>query len=123
VGRRSRQRNRDPGRLEPHPVAANRQYADTDGNLLELRSSLSAGARLRYSDTLHGGLDREDARQRATELLFELLAVRWTIAAAPIDRQRELLGRYRAASPAEREFVRQSLRSHAQEYFPELETT
>jgi hypothetical protein len=103
-------------------VARTCKYADTNGNLLELRSSLSARARLRYSETLHGGLDREDARQRATELLFELLALRWTIAGAPIDGQRELLARYRAASPAEREFVRDSLRAHAQEHFPGLET-
>ena len=104
-------------------MARSCKYADPDGNLLELRSSLSARARLQYRETLRGGLDREDARQRATELLFELLALRWTIAGAPIDRQRELLARYRAASPAEREFVRHSLRAHAQEHFPELETT
>ena len=42
---------------------------------------------------------REDAWQRAVELLFERLAVRWEIAGAPIERQRELLARFRAASP------------------------
>ena len=43
--------------------------------------------------------------ERAIELLFERLAVSWTIAGLEIKRQQELLGRYRVASAAEREFV------------------
>ena len=49
---------------------------------------------------LAGGLDREDAWQRAVEFLFERLAVSWTIAGLEITRQKELLGRYRMASQA-----------------------
>jgi hypothetical protein len=89
--------------------------------VLELRGSLTPSARREYASVLHGGLDREDARQRAGELLFERLAVTWTIAGARIERQKELLGRYRMASRSEREFVRDSLRAHARENFPELE--
>ena len=37
------------------------------------------------------------------------------------DRQKELLGRYRMASADERRFVRDSLRAHVAENFPELE--
>ncbi len=59
--------------------------------------------------------------QRATELLFERLAVSWTIAGLELRRQKELLGRYRMASAAERDFVRESLRAHVAENFPELE--
>ena len=70
---------------------------------------------------LAGGLDREDAWQRAIELLFERLAVSWTIAGLEITRQKELLGRYRMASADERRFVRDSLREHVAEHFPELE--
>ena len=57
---------------------------------------------------------------RATELLFERLAVSWTISGVPISRQKELLGRYRMASDAERAFVRESLRAHLAEHFAEL---
>ncbi len=74
--------------------------------MLELRGSLTPAARREYADTLAGGLHREDALARATELLFERLAVSWTIADVPITRQRELLGRYRMATDAERAFVR-----------------
>ena len=38
-----------------------------------------------------------------------------------ITRQKELLGRYRMAGAAERQFVRDTLREHAAEHFPELE--
>ena len=70
---------------------------------------------------LTGGLDREDSWQRAAELLFERLAVSWTIEGLEIDRQKELLGRYRMASTSERQFVRSVLREHVSEHFPELQ--
>ena len=63
----------------------------------------------------------EDLWQRRTELLFERLAVSWEIAGLPLTSQKELLGRYRMASPAERSFVRDSLRQHVHEHFPELQ--
>jgi hypothetical protein len=64
---------------------------------------------------------QEDAWQRATELLFERLAVAWTINGVRTEKPRELLGRYRIASGAERRFVRDSLRAHLTENFPELQ--
>ncbi|HET9094615.1 MAG TPA: hypothetical protein VFN36_05960, partial [Solirubrobacteraceae bacterium] len=88
---------------------------------LELRGSLTLKARAQYTATLTGGGDRDDAWQRATELLFERLAVAWTIAGVRTERQRELLGRYRMASQPERRFVRESLRAHLAEHFPDLE--
>ncbi len=54
-------------------------------------------------------------------MLFERLAVSWTINGLRIDRQKELLGRYRMGSSNERRFVRDSLRMHVQENFPELQ--
>ncbi len=78
------------------------------------------GARREFSRVLAGGLDREDAWQRAAELLFERLAVSWTIAGLEISSQKELLGRYRVAMQAERRFVRDALREHVSERFPEL---
>jgi len=86
-----------------------------------LRGSLTPAARREYAGTLEGGLHREDARQRATELLFERLVVSWTIAGLELDRQKELLARYRMATAAERVFVLDSLRTHLAEHFPELQ--
>ncbi len=113
MGKRTRQRVK--------LVAPTSDYTDADGNVLELRGSLTPAARRDYADTLAGGLHREDALARATELLFERLAVSWTISGVPISRQRELLGRYRMATDAERAFVRESLRAHLAEHFPELQ--
>ena len=107
----------DPTALD----APTTSYTDADGNTLTLRGALTAKARREYADTLAGGLHQEDAWQRATELLFERLAADWTIAQTPITSQRELLGRYRMASAGERQFVRDTLRSHLAEHFPELE--
>jgi hypothetical protein len=112
VGKRTRQRVK--------LVAPTSDYTDADGNVLELRGSLTPAARREYADTLAGGLHREDALARATELLFERLAVSWTISDVPITRQRELLGRYRMATESERAFVREALRAHLADHFPEL---
>jgi hypothetical protein len=101
------------------------EYGDAEGNLLSLRGSLTPGARAEYAAALRGGARAadtiEDVRQRALELLFERLAERWTIAGEPIERQRELLGRLRMASPAEREWVRGVLREHCAEHFPDVQ--
>jgi hypothetical protein len=97
------------------------EYADQEGNVLTLRGSLTPGSRRQYSEALQGNpLSREDAWQRAVELLFERLALRWDIAGAPIERQKELLARFRVASPAERAWVRDVLREHCAAHFPEL---
>jgi hypothetical protein len=113
VGRRGRARER--------LVAPTAEYRDADGNLLVLRGSLTPGARREYARVIGAGIDREDAWQRAAELLFERLAVSWTIADLEVSRQKELLGRYRMASSDERRFVRDALRAHVREHFPELQ--
>jgi len=115
VGRRGRQREAE--RLK----AATSEYRDPQGNVLVLRGSLTPAARAEYQRVRAGGLDREDAWQRATELLFERLAVSWTITGLEISRQKELLGRYRMASGEERSFVRDALRDHVSANFPELQ--
>jgi hypothetical protein len=113
MGRRHRQRTKLAA-----PVS---EYHDAHGNTLKLRGSLTPPARLQYASTLSGGLDREDAWQRAAELLFERLAVSWTISDLELSRQKELLARYRVASTDERRFVREALREHVSEHFPELQ--
>jgi hypothetical protein len=113
----AKQRKRKSEKLAAPTV----DYRDAEGNVLTLRGSLTAGARREYADILAGGYNREDAWQRATELLFERLAVSWTISGLEISRQKELLGRYRIATTDERRFVRDALREHAAEHFPELQ--
>jgi predicted transposase YdaD len=113
VGRRHRQREK--------LTAPTTDYSDEQGNVLTLRGSLTAAARREYAHTLAGGLEREDAWQRATELLFERLAVAWTVSEIETTRQKELLARYRVATADERRFVREALREHVTENFPELQ--
>jgi hypothetical protein len=102
-------------------------YTDPQGNVLTLRGSMTPATRLKYAEALAGegaraASTREDAWHRAVELLFERLAVRWEIAGAPIERQRELLERFRAATGAERTWVREVLREHCAEHFPDVQT-
>jgi hypothetical protein len=124
MGKRSRKRSAGPTGARgfipgsPDITAPTTTYTDPEAGELELRGSLTAKARAEYAATLGGGRDRDDAWQRATELLFERLAVAWTISGVRSDRQRELLGRYRVASAEERRFVRDSLRAHLAENFP-----
>jgi hypothetical protein len=126
VGKRNRRRSQgdqaDPNEL----VAPNSDYTDAQGSVLTLRGVLSPATRREYADVLAGAAGRpsatqEDAWQRAVELLFERLAVRWVIAGAPIERQRELLLRFRAASPEERAWIRTVLREHCAEHFPDVQ--
>ena len=117
MGRRSRRRGHE------EMAAPESVFRDAAGDVLVLRGAMSLGTRRQYAEVLAGSpLSREDAWQRAIEFLFERLAVSWTIAGTdPIERPRELLARYRLASQDERRFVRDSLRAHLAEHFPELE--
>ena len=119
MGRRARRQERE--RLS----APGSDYTDADGDVLTLRGSLTAGSRQEYARALAGAGGRaaatpEDAWQRSVELLFERLAVRWVVAGAPIERQRELLARFRVASPEQRAWVRAALREHCAEHFPDV---
>lgn len=116
MGRRSRQRQK----LD-RPSAPTTDYTDPDGNVLTLRGALSPATRRQYAEVAAGSpLSQEDAWQRAVEFLFERLAVRWTIHGAPIERQKELLARYRFASQEERRWIRDVLRDHLAEWFPDM---
>ena len=105
--------------------APSSDYSDPQGNVLTLRGSLTLGARRDYAEALAGtgaraSATQEDSWQRALELLFERLAVRWVIAGVAIERQRELLGRLRMSSTEERAWVREALREHCAEHFPDV---
>ena len=118
MGKRSRRR----GAAQPL-AAPESSYRDAEGNLLVLRGAMTPATRREYARTLEGSpLSREDAWQRGVEFLFERLAVRWEIAGTePITRQKELLARFRFASADERRWIRDVLREHVAEHFPELD--
>jgi hypothetical protein len=114
VGRRQRQREK--------LTAPTSEYRDAEGAVLTLRGSMTPATRREYAAVLAGSpLEREDAWQRAVEFLFERLAVEWEIAGVATSRQKELLARFRVASADERRFVRNTLRAHLAEHFPELQ--
>ena len=98
------------------------EYRSPDGDVLVLRGSMTPGTRREYADTVAGSpLSQEDAWHRAVEFLFERLAVSWAVAGTdPLTRQKELLARFRMASQAERAWIRDVLREHVAENFPEL---
>jgi hypothetical protein len=103
--------------------APSSEYRSPDGDVLALRGSMTPGTRLEYAATLAGSpLSQEDAWHRAVEFLFERLATSWEVAGTePITRQKELLARFRVASPDERRWIRDVLREHLAEHFPELQ--
>ena len=116
MGRRSRRRAQGPG-----APASTTDYRDPEGNVLTLRDELSAGT-LRQLEQLDSkpAASAEDRWQRRAELLFERLAVRWEIAGLPLDKQKELLGRYRMASADERRWVRETLDEHLRDRHPDI---
>jgi hypothetical protein len=117
MGKRGRAR----GKLDKLS-APESEYVSPQGDVLVLRGALTAKTRRQYHDVLHGNvLSQEDAWQRAVELLFERLAVRWVVSDVPTEGQRELLMRFRVATRDERRFVRDTLREHVAEHFPDLE--
>jgi hypothetical protein len=117
MGKRARAR----GRVEKLS-APESEDRSPQGDVLVLRGALTAKTRRQYHDVLHGNvLSQEDAWQRGVELLFERLAVRWVVSDVPTEGQRELLMRFRVATTDERRFVRDTLRDHVAEHFPDLE--
>jgi len=116
MGKRARRRGAVDNLAAPEA-----SYTSPSGDELVLRGAMTPKTRTQYAAVLHGGLQQEDAWQRAVEFLFERLAVRWTIAGVPTEGQKALLMRFRVASRDERRWVRDVLREHLAEHFPELD--
>ncbi len=120
MGKRSRQRSR-----EQPPAAPTTDYTDAEGNVLTLRGSMTAATRTQYADVLAGGqgpaVTVEDAWARGVEFLFERLAVRGVVSGVEASKQKELLLRFRVATPAERAWIRDVLREHLAEWFPDVQ--
>src|SRR3954463_14407170 len=118
MGRRARRRG-----AEDRLAAPETAYTAPGGWVGVARGAVPPAPPREYAAALAGSpLSREDAWQRAVEFLFERLAVRWEIAGTdPIVRQQELLARLRFAGTDERRWIRDVLREHLAEHFPELE--
>ena len=121
MGKRSRQRSAQREKL----AAPLSDYTDAHGNVLTLRGSLTPATRREYAALLAEGTGpaqtREDMWQRGVEFLFERLAVRWVISGVATERQKELLMRFRVATPQERAWVRDVMREHLAKWFPDVE--
>jgi hypothetical protein len=111
MGRRSRRRDRSA--KEP---ASTTVYTDDEGNSLTVRDSLSEKTLAKLRE-LEGpaAASAEDLWQRRTEMLFERLVLSWEVAGLPLSEQRELLGRYRMADNAERDWIRRTLDEHVRQ--------
>jgi hypothetical protein len=111
-------RNRGVGRIS----APTTDYRDADGNVLTLRGSMSPLTRHKYKSTLHDqSISTDDSWHRAVEFLFERLVERWTIYDVPTEGPKELLMRYRIATPEEKRWIRDTLRKHLADNFPDIE--
>jgi len=105
----------------PREKAATVDYTDSEGNVLALRESLSAGTIAKIGEPpSSAAASLEDAWQRRSETLFERLAVSWEIAGLPLEDQKMLLGRYRMADAETQRWVRQTIAAHLERHIPEL---
>jgi hypothetical protein len=116
MGKRARRRGAVDKLAAPEST-----YSSPAGDVLVLRGAMTPKTRSQYAKVLHRGLQQEDAWQRAVEFLFERLAVRWIVSDVPTEGQKELLARFRVATRDERAWIRDVLREHIAEHFPDVE--
>jgi len=96
-------------------------YTDPEGNVLRLRSSLSAATIRTIGQGRQRAADStDDVWRRRNEMVFERLVVSWEIAGLPLDDQKMLLARYRMADPETRRWVQQTIATHLERHIPEL---
>lgn len=89
---------------------------------LELRGALTPKTRAAYGElAVNAAGNAEDLWQRRVEFLFERLAVSWEVDGVRYSGEREMLGRLRVATPDERRAVRDALREHLAEWFPDVD--
>ena len=117
--RRKRWQRGEPVPTGSDGAAPHTDYRDEEAGVLTLRWALPARSRMLY-DRIRAATSSDDLRDRGAEFLFRRLAVRWEIAGAPLDGQQQLLTRFRAASPDERAWIRDVLREHLAEWFPDV---
>lgn len=106
------------------PKPASSDYRNPDGDVLTLRDSLSPGTLAQLKDPVGSvAATADDVWRRRTEMLFECLAVRWTIAELPLTKQKDLLARYRLADEETQRWVRETIEEHRRRKLPELDPT
>ena len=121
MGKRSRRK----GGGNELPSIPDADYELPSGGSLRLKCVMSIKTRAQYESVRSGlddrpGASREDAWQRAVEYLFERLVNGWTVAGVDYAEQKELLMRFRVASQDERAEVRDAMRVHLADWFPEM---
>ena len=96
-------------------------YTDPEGNVLTLRQSLSPRTIRKISKPhRRDAASAEDVWARRNEMLFEYLVTRWEISGLPLDDQKMLIGRYRMADSGEKQWVRETIDRHVEQFIPEL---
>lgn len=111
-------RNRGRGKIS----APTSEYRSEEHGVLTLRGSMTPSTRQEYKGVLHDqGRSTEDSWHRAVEFLFERMVTNWEIHQIPTTDQKELLMRFRVSTPDERRWIRDVLREHLAEHFPDVE--
>lgn len=91
-------------------------YRDSEGNSLSLRASVSQGTLRELENAGRtAAASHDDIWQRQSEMMFERLAVEWTIYDLPITKQKDLLARFRMADQTTRRWVRETIDRHLAE--------
>ncbi|HWI23044.1 MAG TPA: hypothetical protein VNT22_10575 [Baekduia sp.] len=121
MGRRARRKG-----LGAHEEAPGAPYISEEHGTLILRGALSPKSRREYAkvrdpSTARAAATTEDVWARASEFLFERLAVSWTVQDVLWEGPADLLARYRVATPDERRWLRDQIRLHLAEHFPEMQ--
>jgi hypothetical protein len=98
VGKRSRKRK----------TVATTDYVDDEGNILTLRQTDASVPDAPAS----AAASADDLLARRNEMRFERYVVRWEIAGLPLEKQKELLARYRMADRATQEWVQRTIDRH-----------
>jgi hypothetical protein len=98
VGKRSRKRK----------TVATTDYVDDEGNILTLRQTDASVPEAHAS----AAASADDLLARRNEMRFERYVVRWEIAGLPLEKQKELLARYRMADRATQEWVQRTIDRH-----------
>jgi hypothetical protein len=101
VGKRARRR----GVKEP---AETTDYVDDDGNVLTLRQMTTSVP----DPSGSAASTTDDLWHRRNEIRFERYVVRWVIAGLPLEKQKELLARYRMADSATQDWVQRTIDRH-----------
>ena len=98
VGKRSRNRK----------TIETTDYTDDEGNVLTLRHTTAKVPEPHAA----AASSADEVWRRRNEMRFERYVVRWVIAGLPLEKQRDLLARYRMADSATQEWVQRTIDRH-----------